>query len=74
MVLPWSRRERTRQTQQRTEDQLSTSTAQLMQVGEIIGRLNAVASRFETIASKIVEVVDCPEEQHGNGKDGGAAR
>ena len=60
MVLPWTRRRRAEQMQARTEEQLSTATGQLMEVGEIIGRLNAVATRFEDAATRIVEA--CLEE------------
>lgn len=48
--------------QQRTEEQTSTVTSQLLQVGEILGRLNAAtdrfldsANRFEDAANRIVE-------------------
>lgn len=70
MVLPWDRRRLGRETQRRTEEQLANVSDQLMQVGEIIGRLNAVASRFEVAATRIVDAVEdqCPEENDDNGK------
>jgi hypothetical protein len=68
MALPWTRREQNRQTQQRTEDQLTTTTAQLLEVGEAIGRLNAVATRFEAAAARIVDA--CEEDSEENDDDG----
>jgi hypothetical protein len=72
MTLPWSRREQARQNQQRTEDQLSTTTAQLLEVGEAIGRLNTVATRFEAAATRIVEA--CVEDSEENDEDGNDAK
>ena len=78
MALPWARRRESLQRQQRTEEQLSTSTVQLFEVGQIIGRLNAVASRFEAVATRIVEAceddTDEPTKQNGTGKDERAAK
>ncbi len=63
MVFPRTRRRLALEKQQRTEEQTSTVTTQLLQVGEIIGRLNAVASRFEAAATRIVEA--CIDDNGG---------
>lgn len=54
VALPWDRRRRAQQTQKITDEQLTTVAGQLLEAGQIIGRLEAVASRFETLAARIL--------------------
>lgn len=54
VALPWDRRRRARQTLDLTDEQLSTVTGQLLEAGQIIGRLEAVAGQFEKIATRIL--------------------
>lgn len=68
MVLPWTRRRLRLQTQRETEEQLAGVAEQFLQVGEIIGRLEAVATRFEAIST---EVIGKMEARNGNGNGDG---
>lgn len=67
MVLPWTRRRVRLQTQRETEDQLAGVAEQFLQVGEIIGRLEAVATRFEAVSTDVISKVE--QRENGNGND-----
>jgi hypothetical protein len=73
MVLPWTRRRVLLQTQRETEEQLVSVGDQLLQVGQIVGRLDAVASRFEETTARLMERLDQEEgnDERGDGTTAG---
>jgi hypothetical protein len=75
MVLPWARRRLLLQTQHETEEQLASVGDQLLEVGVIVGRLDAVASRFEATTARLMERLDQEEnDEHGDGTTAGGTR
>lgn len=65
VALSWDRRRRSRHTQHATDEQLTTVAGQLLAAGQIIGRLEVVASQFEKIAARILQ-----DEDGEAGRDG----
>ncbi|HEY3141034.1 MAG TPA: hypothetical protein VGJ86_07880 [Acidimicrobiales bacterium] len=75
MVLPWTRRRLLLQTQRETEEQLVSVGDQLLEVGAIVGRLDAVASRFEETTARLMERLDQEEnDEHGDGTTASGTR
>jgi hypothetical protein len=75
MVLPWTRRRLLLQTQRETEEQLASVGDQLLEVGQIVGRLEAVASRFEATTARVMERLDQEEnDERGNGTTASGTR
>jgi hypothetical protein len=72
MVLPWTRRRVLLQTQRETEEQLVSGAAQLLEVGAIVGRLEAVADKFVETTARLMERLDQEEnDEHGDGTTAG---
>jgi hypothetical protein len=73
MASLWARKRMHRETQQRVEEQMDNVNGQLIKVGEIIGRLSAVASQLEVAATRLIGTIDDNEEhlgEHNGNREG----